>query len=65
MKENPWLLTTNGSTNHANVLVIVATHVSLAITSPWIKSVSKHDPYVTHHVPTQQNKSKLHLNHQN
>ena len=35
--ENSWLLTTNGSTNHANLLVIVASHVSLAITSPWLK----------------------------
>ena len=42
-KENPWLLTTNGSTNYANLLVIVASHVSLAITSLWFKSVSKHD----------------------
>jgi len=33
-KENQWLLTTNDSTNHANLLVIVASHVSLAITSP-------------------------------
>ena len=36
--------TTNSSTNHANLLVIVASYVSLAITSPWFKSVSKHDP---------------------
>ena len=43
-KENPWLLTTNDSTNYANLLVIVTSHVSLAITSPWFKSVSKHDP---------------------
>ena len=35
MKENSWLLTTNCSTNHANLLVIVASHGSLAITSPW------------------------------
>jgi len=53
-KENTYLLTTNGYTNHANLLVIVASHVSLAITSPWFKSVSKHNPYVTHHIPTQQ-----------
>jgi len=44
-KENSWLLTTNGSTNHADLLVIVVSHVSLDITSPWFKSVSKHDPY--------------------
>jgi len=44
MKENLWLLTTNGSTNYVNLLVIVATHVSLTITSPWFKSFSKHDP---------------------
>ena len=42
-KENSWLLNTNGSSNHANLLVIVASHVSLAITSPWFKNVSKHD----------------------
>ena len=46
-KENVWLLTNNGSTNYANLLVIVASHVSLVITSPWFKSVSKHDPYIT------------------
>ena len=33
-KKNSWLLTTNGSTNHANLLVIVVSHVSLVITSP-------------------------------
>ena len=33
-KENLWLLTINGSTNHANLLVIVASHVSMTITSP-------------------------------
>jgi len=33
-KENSWLLTTNDSTNHANLLVIVVSHVSLAIISP-------------------------------
>ena len=38
-KENPWLLTNNGSTNHANLLVIIASHVSLAITSSWFKRV--------------------------
>ena len=43
-KETTWLLTTNGSTNYANLLVIVASHVSLAISSPWFKSVSKHNP---------------------
>ena len=37
MKENSWLLTTNFSTNHANLLVIVASHGSLAITSPWLQ----------------------------
>ena len=40
------LLTTNGSTKHDNLLVIVASHVSLDITGPWFKSVSKHDPNV-------------------
>ena len=38
---------------HANLLVIVVSHVSLAITSPWFKSISKHDPYVTYHIPTE------------
>ena len=37
MKENSWLLTTNCSTNHANVSVIVASHGSLAITNPWLQ----------------------------
>ena len=64
-EKNPWLLTTNGSTNHANLLVIVASYVSLAITSPWFKSVSKYDQYDNFHIQTQQNKCKLHLNHEN
>jgi len=34
MKENSWLLTTNYSTNYADLLVIVASHESLAITNP-------------------------------
>jgi len=42
-KENSWLLTTKCSTNYTNMLVIVASHVSLATTSPWLKSISKHD----------------------
>jgi len=37
MKKNSWLLTTNRSTNHANLLVIVASHGSLTITSPWLQ----------------------------
>ena len=37
MKGNSWLLTTNCSTNHANLLVIVASHESLAITHPWLQ----------------------------
>ena len=37
MKENSWLLTANCSTNHANILVIVASHRSLAITNPWLQ----------------------------
>ena len=64
-EKNPWLLITNGSTNNATLLVIVASHVSLAITSPWFKSVSKHNSYVNFHIQTPQNKCKLHLNHQN
>ena len=35
-KENSWLLTTKCSTNHANLLVIVASHGSLAITNSWL-----------------------------
>ena len=37
MKEDSWLLTTNCSTKHANLLVIVASHGSLAITSSWFQ----------------------------
>ena len=37
MKENSWQLTTNCSTNHANLLVIVVSHRFLAITNPWIQ----------------------------
>ena len=37
MKENSWLLTINCSTNYANLLVIVASHESLAITNPWLQ----------------------------
>jgi len=37
IKENSWLLTTNWSTNYANLLVIIASHGSLAITSPWLQ----------------------------
>ena len=37
MKENSWLLTTYCSTNQTNLLVIVALHGSLAITSPWLQ----------------------------
>jgi len=33
MKENSWLLTTNCSTNYANLLAIVASHGSLTITN--------------------------------
>jgi len=33
MKESSWLLTTNCSANHANLLVIIALHGSLAIIS--------------------------------
>ena len=36
IKENSWLLTTNCSTNH-DLLVIVASHGSLAITNPWLQ----------------------------
>ena len=37
LKENSWLLTTNCFTNHANLLVIVASHGSLAITNHWVQ----------------------------
>ena len=32
-----WLLTTNCCTDHTNLLVIVASHGSLAITNPWLQ----------------------------
>ena len=41
MKENSWILTTNCSTNHANLLVIVASHGSLSITTPWLQETIK------------------------
>ena len=37
IKEISWLLTTNCFTNYANFLVIVASHGSFAITSPWLQ----------------------------
>jgi len=49
-ERKPMAITTNGSTNHANLLVIVASHISLAITSPWFKGVSKHDPCDNFHI---------------
>jgi len=36
MNENSWQLTTKCSTHYADFLVIVASHGSLAITSPWL-----------------------------
>ena len=36
-KEDSQKLTNKCSTNHANFLVIVASHESLAITSPWLQ----------------------------
>ena len=42
-KKKRKLMASNGSTNYANLLVIVVSHVSLTITSSWFKSVSKHD----------------------
>jgi len=33
--------------------VIVASHVSLAITSPWFKSFTKHGSYVNFHIQIQ------------
>jgi len=41
MKENSWLLTTNCSANHANLLVIVASYGSLAITNPWVQEMKQ------------------------
>ena len=46
--------TTNGSTNHANLLVIVASHVSLAITGPWSRAFQSMTHMSTHHIQTQQ-----------
>ena len=48
---------------HANLVVIVASHVSLVITSPWFKSFSKHDPYVnsSHSNITKQEQAALKL----
>ena len=37
MKENLWLLTTNCSINHANLLVLVDSHESFTITNPWLQ----------------------------
>ena len=36
-EEDPWQLTTKCSANHANLLVIVASHRFMAITSPWLQ----------------------------
>ena len=36
-EENSWPLTIRYSTNHANLFVIVASRVSLAITNPWLQ----------------------------
>ena len=43
-EEDSWQLISKCSTNHANILVIVALDVSLAITSSWFNSFSKYDP---------------------
>ena len=49
MKENSWLLTTNCSTNHANLLVIVASHGSLAITNLWLQEmIQRMDHKIVH-----------------
>jgi len=51
MKENSWLLTTNYSTNHANLLVIVASYGSFAITNPWVQETIQsmsHKKVLTH-----------------
>ena len=40
-EEDSWQLTTKCSTNHANLLVIAASHGSLAITSPWLQEIIK------------------------
>ena len=50
MKENSWLLTTNCSANHANFLVIVASHGCLAITSPWFQeTIQSMTHKIVHH----------------
>ena len=49
MKENSWLLTTNCSVNHANLLVIVASHGSLAITNPWLQETIQNMAHIIVH----------------
>ena len=53
-ERNSWLLTTNGSTNHANLLVIVILHVSLTITSSWFKRFQS----MTHAILSHQNSTQ-------
>ena len=36
-EEDSWQLAIKYSTNYANLLVVVASHKSLAITSPWLQ----------------------------
>jgi len=38
-EENSWLLTTNYSTNHVNLLVIVTSHGSLGFTNSWFQEI--------------------------
>ena len=69
MKENTWLLPTNCSTNHVNLLVIVNSHGSLAITNPWFQeTIQSMAHQVIHHIqtyPFHKTSCKLLLDHQN
>ena len=69
MKENSWLLTTNCSTNHVNLIVIVTSHGSLAITSPWFQeTIQSMTHKIVHHIqthPFHTTSCKLLLDHQN
>jgi len=60
MKANSWLLTTNCFTNHASLLVIIASHESLAITSPWLQETMQSMAHKI--VPQHSSTSKPHNN---
>ena len=44
-EEDSWQLTAKCSTNHADLLVIVTSHGSLAITSPWLQEAIQNMAY--------------------